>query len=713
MGLARAGVELFAQDKATRSLNKFNKSLNTITGTMRTVAATAGVGLGLYGVVRGFRSIVDAASEAEETQSKFNTVFKNLAEPANEWAEEFGGAVGRAEKDVRKWMAGLQDTFVPLGFARGKAFDLSKQLTELAVDVASFNNVSDPEVINSFTSAIVGNHEAVRKYGVVITEAELAAEAQRQGYEKSVKNLSAYEKAQLRFNLIMNGTKDAQGDALRTADSYANQVKRLDSNFTNLKVALGNEVLPIMTELVASINNNEGAIEDIVDSFKVAVEFTVKFSKALWSHRKAIVSLTAGYIALKTAMKIQALVTGVSTALAAANVHLMGMGAYVQAAGGLGPAFATAIPSITKFGVAAAAAFTVTEVTHLIQKVKEYRDVLDNVNEHLERQDGILRKAAERRLEQRVTIDWEIPEEIDTSKMRDPSKPFISDEDIKEAEKFAADQASAYRDMYSDMGVHARGYYDWALKAIEKQEQKYRDLMMDEVLVTQWAEEQKRKLFEETHNAQNEFNVELQRWADDASNVWRNLGQVATRALDDISDQLTDLAITGKADFRSLAAVALRELVKIQIQAAMVDIGGGITGGFLGLFGKKTPTVVGADINPAMANVAHRGAIAGVSATTKRRVDPLDFIGAPRLHLGQNEVPVIAKKGEVFLPEGTPISSGGAPTVNITVNNEQGISSDVQSAPARLEGGQWVVDAVVENYHSGGEMYNLIGPPKG
>ena len=73
----------------------------------------------------------------------------------------------------------VQDTFVPLGFARNEASDLSVQLTKLAVDVASFNNASDTETMRAFQSAIVGNHETVRRFGIVITEATLQQELNR------------------------------------------------------------------------------------------------------------------------------------------------------------------------------------------------------------------------------------------------------------------------------------------------------------------------------------------------------------------------------------------------------------------------------------------------------------------------------------------------------------------------------------------------------
>lgn len=201
-------------------------------------------------VTAAFRKLISAANEfrqaasrAQETGSKFNVVFRNLRNEASDWATDFSKSVGRAETDVKAWMGILQDTFVPLGFSRDKSLELSKALTKLAVDVASFNNAADDEVLRNFTSAIVGNHEAVRSYGIVITETELKNEALRQGITKNYNELTALEKAQLRFNIIMRSSTDAQGDAVRTSEEHANQVKRMHANLTTLYESIGDAII--------------------------------------------------------------------------------------------------------------------------------------------------------------------------------------------------------------------------------------------------------------------------------------------------------------------------------------------------------------------------------------------------------------------------------------------------------------------------------------
>lgn len=274
--MTQVGLEFIARNKANRQISSFNRSIQRMG---RQMLALTGMGGGLYAFQRSFRAIIKAASDAEETQAKFNTVFKNLSGQANVWAESFGSSVGRSEQSVKSWMAGLQDTFVPLGIARDEALKLAQSLTTLAVDVASFNNAADAAVIRDFTSALVGNHETVRKYGIIISESAMKQEAMLRGMSKTYSQLTDLEKVQLRYQLILKGTTDAQGDALRTSDSYANQIKRLTANFSDFKVILGNEVIPALADMLKIINENRVAINKYISDYIEGVKMVLPFTQ--------------------------------------------------------------------------------------------------------------------------------------------------------------------------------------------------------------------------------------------------------------------------------------------------------------------------------------------------------------------------------------------------------------------------------------------------
>ena len=258
--------------KAKASVLSVTRSMSKAFGFVTRMIKRAAMAVGILtaAAVAGVLRITHVASAAEEIQAKFDTVFKNLAGAANKWAIEFASAVGRAKQEVKEWMARLQDTFVPLGMTRTKAFELAKSITKLAVDVASFNNKMDADVIRDFTSALVGNTETVRKYGILLTENEMKAEALRQGFKEQYKDMSALEKVMLRYNLILAGSKDAMNDAIRTGGSYANQIKRLKANLTDLQEMLGAIFLPGMTRGVTGLNkwliDNKEAIAEFAES---------------------------------------------------------------------------------------------------------------------------------------------------------------------------------------------------------------------------------------------------------------------------------------------------------------------------------------------------------------------------------------------------------------------------------------------------------------
>lgn len=198
-----------------------------------------------------FAYIIKKASDFEETASMFEAVFKEQTKAAEEWAFSTAKALNRSSIAIKGWMASLQDTFVPLGFARDEALALSKQLTQLGIDLASFKNVAEPETLDLLTSAIVGNHEAVRRFGIILTEATVKQEMANMGYKKGGEMSEALAKVMARINIIMASSADAQGDAARTAGSFANQLRGLLAVTNDLIVAIGTSFLPVMTDLVA------------------------------------------------------------------------------------------------------------------------------------------------------------------------------------------------------------------------------------------------------------------------------------------------------------------------------------------------------------------------------------------------------------------------------------------------------------------------------
>lgn len=209
-------------------------------GAIMGAAVAAGVGL----------SVREAAG-AEEIRSKFDAVFRDSADSVREWAETTADAVSRSSIAFEQYLSTFQDTFVPLGFAREEAAQFSQTLTQLAVDLASFNNESEPETVRALQSALVGNHETVRRYGVIINQAALESELLNMGIRGGTDAATAQQLALARLNIIMAGTGDAQGDAARTADSLTNRYREFQAEVRDAAVAIGDSFMPAARVMLA------------------------------------------------------------------------------------------------------------------------------------------------------------------------------------------------------------------------------------------------------------------------------------------------------------------------------------------------------------------------------------------------------------------------------------------------------------------------------
>tara|TARA_R110002096_G_scaffold110730_1_gene241769 strand:- start:987 stop:3392 length:2406 start_codon:yes stop_codon:yes gene_type:complete len=272
------------QRTTKQSTDKMNKSFAGV-GKVFKVAMVAVV---VRQAAQAAIALTKLASGVEEMQAKSSVVFGKFAEDFRQFTAELGKATGRSRFELEAMGATVQDTFVPMGFAREEAKELSKQLVTLAVDVASFNNKADDEVMRAFQSALVGNHMTLRQFGVVITQATLGQELFTMGIEGGIKAATNAQKVQARLNLIVKGTSDAQGDAVRTGNSYANRVKEMKAALNDLGVEIGTTLMPFMKTLVQTMTELTHATSGFLKDLGLIADTDLGKLKRLEGQIKAI-----------------------------------------------------------------------------------------------------------------------------------------------------------------------------------------------------------------------------------------------------------------------------------------------------------------------------------------------------------------------------------------------------------------------------------------
>ena len=265
------------EQQTASSQRKISQSMGKMGG-----AVKAALGVAAVAVIANFgKQVIGLASSVEEMQAKSSVVFGAFTQDVRSTLQAFGDEVGRSTFELEGMASSIQDTFVPMGFARGEAAKLSVELTKLAVDVASFNNASDTETMAAFQSALVGNHETVRRFGVVITEATLQQELYRMGVTQNAKDVDNATKVQARMNLILKGTTDAHGDAARTSDSFANTSKALRAALDELLVNVVTPLLPALTKMVRGLVNATNALNSFLQTIGLIEEVGMDTANAV------------------------------------------------------------------------------------------------------------------------------------------------------------------------------------------------------------------------------------------------------------------------------------------------------------------------------------------------------------------------------------------------------------------------------------------------
>ena len=267
---------------AVNSLNRVDRQVDSSGNSMSGVFGKLGKAIaGAFAVSK----IVDfgtkclsAASEVEEMENKFNVVFKNTSKAMDEWADSYADAIGRSKTEIKTAISNQSDLMIGMGMTEEVAGDLSKKYTELAYDLASFNNVNDATALEAMTKAMFGETEMAKQLGLNLNATTMQNSEYVKSLGKSWDSLTQAEKAEAYYQEALKQSVNAIGDAERSSDSYANQIRRTQSKITEFTETLGAYMLPMATNVVTWFG-------DMVDG---AIDFVTKIGDAITSFKEGM-----------------------------------------------------------------------------------------------------------------------------------------------------------------------------------------------------------------------------------------------------------------------------------------------------------------------------------------------------------------------------------------------------------------------------------------
>ena len=228
-----------------------------------------------FRLAQRFKKDIDLASSLKEVQNVVDVTFGAASEKMNDFAKTSIETLGMSELTAKQ----IGSKYQAMGKAMGISSDMAKStndfvqkatdgyadvaegmadisinLTKLAGDMASFYNEDYEQVAERLQAVFTGQTRPLRAYGIDLTQATLKEWALKNGMDANIKTMTQAEKTLLRYKYVMAQTTAAQGDFIRTQDTWANQTRIAAQKLEQLRIILGKIAIYTFKPLVKSFN---------------------------------------------------------------------------------------------------------------------------------------------------------------------------------------------------------------------------------------------------------------------------------------------------------------------------------------------------------------------------------------------------------------------------------------------------------------------------
>lgn len=301
---AAASLKIKESARKMRSaMQKASQKFQQVAGKMRNAGVVMSAAITLpLGLAA--RSLKNAARDAEETRSKFATVFRDVSAQSKASADNLKKNFGLSGSAAQQLLADTGDLLSGFGFTGESALDLSTQVNELAVDLASFTNFSGGAkgASDALTKALLGERESVKSLGIAILEKDVKARVSKMLAEGQTFASERQAKAQATLSLALEQSKNAIGDFARTQHQLANQERITSSRIQDLKESFGRILLPVALKVTKAIGRIAEKLENLGPGAKKAILIVAAVVAAIGpllliigSIGLALPALTAGF----------------------------------------------------------------------------------------------------------------------------------------------------------------------------------------------------------------------------------------------------------------------------------------------------------------------------------------------------------------------------------------------------------------------------------
>lgn len=220
-------------------------------------------------------SCFNAASTMSASMQKVDSVFGKNSEKVKNWSDTTLNKFGLAKSTSLEMAASFGEMAKGMGVGEDKASDMSQMLVGLSGDLASLNGMSVETASKALEGAFTGQADALKSLGISMDDNSLKQYALSNGYTSIYDEMTQAEKAQLRYNFILDKTQKEQGHFANNISSVTNQQRLYQEGIKEVSTAIGQKLLPVGLKL---LNFANGLIDKFMGLSSGQQDFIIKIA---------------------------------------------------------------------------------------------------------------------------------------------------------------------------------------------------------------------------------------------------------------------------------------------------------------------------------------------------------------------------------------------------------------------------------------------------
>lgn len=236
--------------KTNSTVSSLKKSADKTQSGVTSAFKKLKTGIVALGIGKVIKDSIQLGMDAIESDNLFEVSMGNMADSVRDWSEEVGNALGLSATEMRKNVGTIYNMTTSMGLAEDNALKMSKGVTLLANDMASFYNLSTDEAFSKINAGLTGETEPLKRLGILVDENTIKQVAYQQGIAETGSELTQQQKVLARYCAILQQTGNAQGDLARTLDSPSNQLRQLKSQVQQLGITFGSFFMPVLQAVI-------------------------------------------------------------------------------------------------------------------------------------------------------------------------------------------------------------------------------------------------------------------------------------------------------------------------------------------------------------------------------------------------------------------------------------------------------------------------------